>query len=143
MVTTLRSIPLLLLVALACRTEPAAPAGVIRQLMAHGLEQTVRIAPAEPAPGDTLVIRSVVANRGTSSPELSSRICGLDLESAVRLDDSFVRCAGYSMLVALAPGDSLTGVDQRVVAGPAGSYTLRVRHLLNPDTWVEVPLVVR
>jgi hypothetical protein len=108
----------------------------------QGLEQTVRLTPATPAPGDTIEIASIVVN-GTAQPiDVESRICGLDLESSLKLTDSFIRCAGYSMQGALAVGDTLQGYDRRVVGGIPGTYVLRVRHLLNPDVWVDVPVTV-
>jgi hypothetical protein len=31
----------------------------------------------------------------------------------------------------------------RVVSSPPGQYTVRVRQLIQPEAWVEVPVVVR
>ena len=128
---------------LACRAEPAPFTGPSGLITPQGLEQSVRLSPAQPAPGDTLDIASIVVNRTAEPVEVASRICGLDLETALKLTDPFIRCAGYSMQGAVPPGDSVQGFDRRVVGGGPGSYTLRVRHLLNPDVWVEVPVTVR
>jgi len=116
---------------------------VARQLIAPGLEQTVWLTPAVPASGDQLQIVSVVTSRSADSVALTSRICGLDTGRDVVLVTARMACAGYSLQVALAPGDSLAGGDVRVVASPAGRYTLRVRQLLAPQVWLDVPLVVR
>ena len=134
---------LLSFASLACRSEPAALTGPRVVITPQGLEQVIRLSPAEPAPGDTLDITSVVVNGTSAAVELQSRICGLDLETSLKLTNAFVSCAGYSMRGELAAGDSLQGFARRVVDGPAGNYALRVRHLLNPDVWVEVPLTVR
>jgi len=128
---------------IACGTPPASLTGPRVVITPQGLEQSVRLTPAEPAMGDTVQIASVVVNLTPEGVAVSSRICGLDLESALSLTDPFIRCAGYSMQGALAPGDTLVGFDQRVVSGLPGTYTLRVRHLLDPDVWVEVPVNVR
>lgn len=136
------SVVLLSVATIACTTkyEPLTGPRVVTPL---GLEQTVRLSPAEPAPGDTLIIASVVMN-GTSLPvDVTSRICGIDVETTLKLTGTNVACAGYSMHGELAPGDSLLGSAMGVVASAPGTYNLRVRHLLNPDVWVEVPITVR
>jgi hypothetical protein len=137
------TLALLSFAGLSCRAEPAALTAPRVVVTPQGLEQTVRLSPADPAPGDTLEIASIVVN-GTAAPvDVASRICGLDLETPLPLTNPFISCAGYSVHGALAPGDSLQGFDRRVVSGLPGTYTLRVRHLLNPDVWVEVPVTVR
>lgn len=122
--------------------EPVSPVGA-RSVTVQGLEQTVQLFPAEPAHGDELHIVSVVVNRKAESAAVVSRICGLDTNGDLELTGSRFMCAGYSMNIALAPGDSVTGNDFRAVASAPGPYTLRVRHLLVPDAWVEVSVVVR
>lgn len=122
--------------------EPVAPVGA-RQVVVQGLEQTVQLDPAEPARGDQIRIVSIVVNRRSDPAAVVSRICGLDTGGDLELAGSMFMCAGYSMNASLAPGDSATGNDVRVVASPPGEYTLRVRHLLVPDAWVEIPVVVR
>ena len=122
--------------------EPVAPAGA-RSVTVQGLEQTVRLFPAEPTQGDELHIVSVVVNRKPDSAAVVSRICGLDTKGDLELTGSRFMCAGYSMNTVLAPGDSVTGNAFRTIASGPGRYTLRVRHLLVPDAWVEVSVVVR
>lgn len=122
---------------------PDAAAGVVRLDGPRGLRQTVRIAPAQPATGDTLQVASVVVNGGSAAVAVESRICSLDFQGDLRLEDPFVRCQGYSMSGPLAAGDSLQLGDRRIVAAAPGTYTLRVRHLLDPEVWVETRLVVR
>jgi hypothetical protein len=43
----------------------------------------------------------------------------------------------------LAPGDSVVGEDVMQVTSPPGTYQLRVRHLLDPERWVTLRVVVR
>lgn len=127
--------------AVACRSTESLPPGA-PLLAARGLEQVVRLDPAEPTQGQEVHIVSVVTNRATDSVAAVSRICGLDLAGDVTLVMNYMRCAGYSQSIRLAPGDSVTGTDMRVVGSPPGRYTLRVRQLLDPDAWVDVPLIV-
>jgi hypothetical protein len=135
---------LLSLATVACGTQAAPLTGPRVVVTPQGLEQTVRLSPAEPKTGDTLDIRSIVVN-GTAAPvDVVSRICGIDLETTLNLTStSNVACGGYSVQGPLAPGDSLLGFAGGVVASGPGQYTLRVRHLLDPDVWVDVPVTVR
>ncbi len=134
---------LLCLATVACGSGAVPPTGPRVVITPQGLEQTVRLSPAVPAPGETLDITSVVVNQTASAVDVTSRICGLDIESSLALVNSSLRCAGYSSQSELAAGDSILGFERREVAGKAGDYTLRIRHLLNPDVWVEVPVSVR
>lgn len=124
--------------------EDVEPGVVVReQPVQPGLVQTVRVSPARPAPGDTLQITSVVRNRGTGAVEVVSRVCGLDLETDLALGDPFGRCLAYSQQRPLAPGDSVREQESKTVLSRPGSYTLRLRHLLQPEQWISVPLAVR
>lgn len=142
MPSAIRSFTLLSLATLACNTGPATITAPKVIITPQGLEQTVRLTPATPAPGDTLDIASIVVNQTAAAIDVASRICGLDVESSLKLTNSFLACAGYSMQGALATGDTIQGFDRRVVGGIPGNYVLRVRHLLNPDVWVDVPVTV-
>ena len=104
--------------------------------------EQLHLTPAQPDSGQEVHILSVVTNRSAGPVAVESRICGLDLAGNVALVMNYVRCAGYSQSVVLAPGDSVTGSDMRVVSSPPGSYTLLVRQLVQPSAWVEVPVVV-
>jgi hypothetical protein len=128
---------------IACSTQSAPLTGPRVVITPQGLEQTVRLSPAEPVPGDTLKIESIVVNGTGAAVEVTSRICGMDVETSLQLSHPNIACAGYSMQGALAPGDSLLGFAGGVVASGPGTYTMRVRHLLNPDVWVDVPVAVR
>lgn len=139
----LSSLAALAAAALSCRAPAAPGPSVVRQVSAQGLEQTVQVVPGQPVQGQEVQILSVVANRGPSSVAVQSRMCGLDLAGDVALVMNSLRCAAYSMSGQLAPGDSVTDSDTRVVSSPPGHYTLRVRQLLQPETWVEIPLDVR
>jgi hypothetical protein len=107
-----------------------------------GLVQTIRIADTHPATGETLRIESVITNEGTGARPVTSRICGMDLDTGLRFEPD-VRCAGYSMGGTLAPGDSRIGVEQGVIASRPGTYSVRLRHLLDPEQWVSFQITVR
>jgi hypothetical protein len=134
---------LLSFVTFACRSDGLPPTGPRVVVTPQGLEQTVRLSPEIPASGDTLDISSVIVNATTSPVDVTSRTCGFDIESSLALVNSYLHCAAYSMHGELAAGDSIVGLERRFVAGKAGTYTLRVRHLLDPDVWVEIPITVR
>lgn len=87
--------------------------------------------------GDTATIRSVVTNPSAAPVAVTARMCGLDVQPALRWADA-VRCAGYSSDGPLAPGDSLVETDRRIA--PRSVSALRVRHLLSPELWVDVTL---
>lgn len=107
------------------------------------LEQRVTVTPAVLALGEQLVVASEVLNRGSISRTLTSRICGLDLETTVELTGSLLMCAGYSMRGDLEPGHTTRSFDAVVVTSGHGKHTLRIRHLIEPEVWVSVPIVVR
>ena len=113
--------------------------------VAPGLEQRVTLTPAELMSGENVTIHSVLTNRGTNAISLQSRICGLDVESDISLphppDIGF--CGGHSMGGSIAPGETRESTDIRRVAAAAGSYTIRVRHALQPEQWVDVRVTVR
>jgi hypothetical protein len=109
----------------------------------RALQQVIRLAPDSPTPNQVLTIESVIINRGTQPVEFTSRICGLDTKGDLVLTGSLLMCAAYALRGTLPPRDSLHGFDARVVASSPGHYTLRVRHLIDPERWVEVPVDVR
>jgi hypothetical protein len=107
------------------------------------LEQVVRLAPASPTGGGTLRITSTIYNRGPTTVDLSTRTCGLDTNGDLALSGSLLMCAAYSRQVTLEPSDSVSAFDARVVSSPPGHYTLRVRQALDPERWVELPVVIQ
>jgi hypothetical protein len=110
---------------------------------AGGLQHRVTLSPARPATGDTVVIRSVLVNRGASPARVEHVVCGLDYDRNAVLANPFINCLAYSATSTLAPGDSLVQQDRRVIAAPAGSYTVRVRHVVPPsDVYVDLPITV-
>jgi hypothetical protein len=113
--------------------------------VAPGLDQRVTLSPTTLVTGENVTIHSVITNRGSNAISLQSRICGLDIESDMPLphppDIGF--CGGHSMGGAIAPGETRESTDIRRVSAAAGSYTLRVRHALQPDRWVEMRVAVR
>jgi hypothetical protein len=110
-----------------------------------GLEHRVTLTPSEPIAGRDVQIHSVITNRGTESVTLNSRICGLDFGGNLELayPNGSATCGGYSTSGSIAPGESRTSTDLNRVASAPGVYTLRVRHALQPELWVEMRVVVR
>ena len=110
-----------------------------------GLEQRVTLTPSQPVTSQNVQIQSVITNRGSQAVELQSRICGLDLGGDLELTfpPDFGVCAGHSMHGTIAPGESRGGSELQRVASKPGTYTLRVRHALQPELWVEMRVVVR
>ena len=132
----------LLALALGCQTDqPTATRSL--GVVARNLVQIVRLSPEKPVRNQVLTIESVIINDGGRLVDFTSRICGLDTQGDLALTGSLLMCAAYSMSAHLAPGDSIQGFDARVVTSPPGRYMLRVRHLLDPERWVEVPVEVR
>ena len=144
----MRALPPLVVAALAACTGPLEPAqqapGVVERIVVAegGLAQRVTVTPAAPAPGDTIVIRSRVTNFGLSAVIVTSTICGVHTQGTLELWDCFIRCAGYSTRGDLAAGDSLVDSRRMVVTSQPGRYTLEVRHLLDPDVWLSLPIDV-
>lgn len=121
--------------------QPTAPG--VPQVIAPVLVQVVRLTPEQPAQNQELVIESVIINRGPLPVDFTGRLCGLDTKGDLELTGSLLMCAAYSMRGELASGDSVVGFDARVVASRPGRYTLGIRHLLDPERWMEVPVAVR
>ncbi len=124
----------------------ANPPGEIRQsLPGHpNLVQTVRITPAAPASGDTIVVTTVLTNVGSATSQpLEVSICGPGLRGSLSVTDPFARCAGFSMQATLAPGDSTLDAATRVVESGPGRYVLEVNQVRRPETWLPVTVRVR
>lgn len=108
------------------------------------LVQVVRVTPSAPAPGDTVIIGTVLRNLGdTPTADLEVSICGPSVRGTLRLEDPFVRCAGYSMITSLAPGDSTVDTRRMVVGSGPGTYQVEVNQLRRPETWASVLIEVR
>ena len=105
------------------------------------LVQRIVITNPRPAKGEDITVKSVVLNGGVTR-NVTTRICNLDL-SGVDLVATQAVCAGYSASATLATNDSIVQSDTRMVNSGTGDYTLRIRHLLNPERWVEVKLHVK
>jgi hypothetical protein len=126
-----------------CATDVMAPRSVadayVEQL-GDGLVQRVELAKREPSTGDLLGLRSVVTNHGAAR-DVTVRTCDLDvtgLEVAPALT-----CGGYSATYRMMPGDSAVVVMNATIVSRAGTYRVRVRHLLEPERWLEFTLRVR
>jgi hypothetical protein len=142
-------IPALLVLVSGC-TVTAPPAtlsseGDITVAIMPGLEQRVTLTPAELTVGENVQIHSAITNRGNQSVTLQSRICGLDLggDLALTWPPGFSVCAGHSMGGTIEPDETRESSGLRRVNSAPGTYTLRVRHALRPEVWVEVGVVVR
>jgi len=138
---------LLLTLLLACSGGPLTPtvdpatgtASVV--FTSGGLSQRVELSKQTPKQGDTLTVKSTVTNVGINRT-IESRICGLDL-SGVDLAEVGAHCGGYSVRTSLVTNDSVSSADTRRVTSAPGTYTLKVRHLLDPERWVELKLTVK
>jgi hypothetical protein len=138
------------LLALVAGCTGGAPTAVpgesdVTRAVLPGLEQRVTLTPSELVAGENVQIQSVITNRGSDAVQLESRICGLDLGGDLELSfpPGFGVCAGYSMEGTIAPGESRAGSELQRVDSKPGTYTLRVRHALRPELWVEMRVVVR
>jgi hypothetical protein len=123
-------------------SDPSLSQPGVGGIQAAGFHQTVTVQPAGPASGGQMTIRSEVIYRGDLARDATFRVCGLDVDTDLKLSGSLLECLGYSATRRVAPGDTLRGVLPVVVLGPPGFYTLRVRHLLDPEVWVSLPLHV-
>jgi hypothetical protein len=118
---------------------PGEPA-YVNAMQANGFLHRVELSHVAPRTGDTLSIRSVVVNVAEER-RVVSRICGMDVEG---IELGFLgACDGYSTSRTLAPGDSVVTYRRDVLLSPAGAHAVRLRHLLNPEQWIEFDLKIR
>jgi hypothetical protein len=104
--------------------------------------QTLRLLNPGLRVGDTLKLESVLKNVSDKPVSIEYVVCELDLEGELKTESPFILCFAYSIRGTLAPGQQVTGtLQRRIVSGP-GRYTIRVRHLLDPDVWVPAELTV-
>jgi hypothetical protein len=128
-------------------TEAPAPGAAFsvagEKTVGASLVQRVRLSTNRPARGDTLVVRSVITNQGTSPATIEHTVCGFDYNRSDVLQSPFIMCMAYSATTTLAPRDSIVHEDRRVVSARPGRYTIGVTHLVQPRTTVDVTLDVR
>ncbi len=141
-----RAVAALVLVtlALACGdgpTELDRDVGLVRVRLGT-LEQSIAVVPPNPAYSDTVTLVSEVVNRGALSRMVTYRICGLDVDTELELPWPGGVCLGHSATGRVQPGDTILGYHLGVIESPPGEYALRVRHLLEPELWVDVSIVV-
>ncbi len=105
--------------------------------------QTLRLLNPGLRTGDTLKIESRLKNVGDKPVAVEHVVCELDIEGDLVTEAPFILCAAYSIRGTLAPGQEVVGQLQRRITSPAGRYTIRVRHLLDPAVWVPAELTVR
>jgi hypothetical protein len=117
--------------------------GVARSWQARPtIVQSLRLLNPGLRTGDTLRLESVIRNVGDKPVTIDYVVCELDLEGELRTEAPFIMCVAYSVRGTLAPGEQAVGhLQRRIVSGP-GRYTIRVRHLLDPDVWVPAELTV-
>jgi hypothetical protein len=138
----------LALAAAACGVGPAdlgdaGSAVRVINIGASSVRQEITVTPGSPARGDTIVIASKLMNEGPGAVTTTVTICGLHVQGSLATTDPFARCAGYSMEAALAAGESVTDGRMLIVMASPGEWVIEVRHLLDPSTWVAVPVTVR
>jgi len=107
-----------------------------------GLEQRIVTTVEAPPPGSPytalLTATSTLANTGSASAHLTSRVCLFldeDVKTTAQLDrfEPLISCAAVSAEGDLAPGRSTELVVQFGVRSGPGTYSLRLRHSLDPD----------
>ena len=149
--------PLALIIATACSSgsNPKSPElsngdpvpnldeGIARSWQARPtIVQSVRLMNPGLRTGDTLKIESTLRNVGTQPVDITHVVCELDLEG-IETMSPLILCFAYSIDGKLEPGQEVTSRLMRIVTSPPGKYTIRVRHLLDPDVWVPAELTVR
>ncbi len=104
--------------------------------------QTLRLLNPGLRVGDTLKLESTLKNVGNAPVSIEHVVCELDLEGDLKTYSPLILCAAYSVRSTLAPGQEVSSRLERVINSEAGRYTIRVRHLLDPDVWVPAELTV-
>lgn len=107
-----------------------------------GLEQRIATTVEAPPSGSPytalLTATSTLMNTGSASAHLTSRVClflASDVETTAQLDrfEPLISCAAVSAEGDLAPGQSTELAVQFGVRSGPGTYSLKLRHSLNPD----------
>ena len=113
-----------------------------RALGPSGLEQRITTTVEAPPPDSPytalLTATSTLANTGSASAHLTSRVCLFldgDVATTAQLDrfEPLMSCAAVSAEGDLAPGQSTALTVQFGVRSGPGTYSLTLRHSLNPD----------
>ena len=122
----------------SCRETPIEPS-------ADGIVQTVRLDPAEPRKGEIVTVISTIENRGTATKSVTHLVCALGLggDLVLSMPPNEARCAAVSSTADFTAGKTLEMADRRVVDSPAGVYSLRVEHLIDPQRAVTVRVRIR
>jgi hypothetical protein len=113
------------------------PAGFV-QLGPNGVEQSVRIIRNVEALGElAFELHSSVRNGGPGVADIVVRTCRLstaDIEADTPIYESLAlaACEPGSERISLAPGDSIS-LSGLLGVGAPGTYTLNVRHVLQPE----------
>src|SRR5262245_22721000 len=73
-----------------------------------GLVQTLRVEPQELRTDGAFAVASVLRNTGSAAtPAIAVSICGVSTRGTFEYVDPSAHCAGYSVTMSLAPGDSV------------------------------------
>ena len=159
-IAPLAPLALLALVAsLGCGGSGGTPAGPleavpdVRVSGPAGLEQhlvlTIDPDGYRPEVGHILHLTSRIENRGSSPVKVVARSCLLhdaDISTTADLErmDELVSCAAVNETRDLAPGESTSQIRQMFrIDSPAGTYTIRIRHALDPEFRAEASFTVR
>ncbi len=110
--------------------------------LGNGMQQVVAISVSRPLSGDTVVVTSRVVKQSGDSIRVTHRICGLTLTGTLATAPVGGGCLGYSGTRWIRRGDTLSEAERVMVESPAGTYTLGVQLLLDPEHIVEVPVTV-
>ena len=152
LVRIVRSVPFIALAALAAACSNGNPYGPRdarlgdsqngRAVGPSGLEQRIATTIEAAPPGSPytalLTATSTVLNTGSASAHLTSRVCLFlesDVETTAQLDrfEPTISCGAVSAEGDLAPGRSMELVVQFGVRSGPGTYSLELRHSLDPD----------
>ena len=157
LVRTVRSASFIALAALVAACSSSSPYGPGdarlgdsqngRAVGPSGLEQRIVTKVEGPPPGSPytalLTATSSLVNTSSTSAHLTSRVClfqEADVETTAQLDrfEPLISCAAVSAEGDLAPGVSTELAVQFGVRSGPGTYSLKLRHSLNPDFRAEV-----
>jgi len=147
LVRIVRSTSFVALAALAAACSNGNPSGpddaaLGRAVGPSGLEQRIATTVEAAPPGSPytalLTATSTLVNTGSVSAHLTSRVCLFlesDVETTAQLDrfEPLISCAAVSAEGDLAPGQSAELAVQFGVRSGPGTYSLKLRHSLNPN----------
>jgi hypothetical protein len=133
-----------------CEENPTAPSeGAHEAVSAWAVlgpfRQRIEVSPGQVMAGDTVTIISHLQNVSDSTATLWKKECSLGIETTLELGPVGGTCFAYSSLFDAPPGWENRFTERHVVGtGVAeGEYDLRVLHLVDPELWLGVRVVVK